>query len=136
MGKRRSASTKITEEPGLDLARRRFEPLASFLEHLGKNVADHKPWFSLKIQDDMRKIAQHTFETKYLLCKNGAECLSLDFTLVGPEADKILFQRHKRSSPRDMSANSEQVDLHVYRLDEMDQLKQVVENKVISYTSG
>jgi hypothetical protein len=56
--------------------------------------------------------------------------LSLTFTLAGEEADKILFQGHERSSPRDVSANPGQVDQHVYQLDELADLMRAVQKKV------
>jgi len=70
----------------------------------------------------LHKTAKDTYEVRYSLHGKGDARLSLTFTLAGENADKILFQGHERSAPRDVSANPGQVDQHVYHLDEMTEL--------------
>jgi hypothetical protein len=136
MTNRQGTGSQAQEEPALELAHRNFGPIGSFLEQLGTHVSDHKPSFNLVRREDMHRIAQHTFETRYSLCNGSTDRLSLTFTVVGRDADVILFQRHKRSSPCDIRADPGEADLNVYKLDEVDRLKQVLQDKVISYLSA
>ena len=115
---------------GLTLAKDHFKPIEQFLKHLRQEIFHRHDSTSLDRREPLHQTAKDTYEVRYSLHGKGDERLSMTFTLVGEEADKILFQGHQRSTPRDVSANPGQVDQHVYRLDEMTNLMQAVQEKV------
>jgi hypothetical protein len=62
--------------------------------------------------------------------------LSLTFIVTGANADLILLQGHQRSAARDVSAKPGQFDQHVYRLEELDELKEAVREKIIDHLAA
>jgi len=118
---------------GLTQAKDHFKPIEQFLNQLRQEISDSHDSTSLDRRESLHKIAKDTYEVRYSLHGKGDERLSLTFTLVGEEGDKIIFQGHQRSTPRDVSANPGQVDQHVYRLEEMANLMQAVQEKVTAH---
>ena len=81
----------------------------------------------------MHKLAENAYTVRYSLRQPDDVRLSLTFTVVGENADLILVQGHERSGPRDIRANPGQVDQHVYRLEQIDEIKHAVQEKILAH---
>ncbi len=81
----------------------------------------------------MHKLAENAYTVRYSLRQPDDVSLSLTFTVVGENADLILVQGHERSGPRDMRANPGQVDQHVHRLEQIDEIKHAVKEKILAH---
>ena len=64
---------------------------------------------------------------------DGKSQLSLRFIVTGENADLVLFQIREKPKQADSKECPGEIDQHVYRLEEMDHLKEVVEDKVVSH---
>ena len=121
-------------ESCLDLARANFKPVEQLLEQLNDLIVKgHDGAYEIELKDGMRETAMNTYNVRYSLHNAGEARLSLSFIMAGENADMILFQGHERSVPRNVQANPGQVDQHVYRLSEMDELKIAVQDKMLAY---
>ena len=81
----------------------------------------------------MHKVAENAYTVRYSLRRPDEVRLSLTFTVVGENADLILVQGHERFGPRDIRANPGQVDQHVYRLEQIDEIKHAVQEKILAH---
>jgi hypothetical protein len=81
----------------------------------------------------MQQTAQNAYAVRYSLRYPDEARLSLTFTVVGEDADLLLMQGHGRSVPRDIRANPGQIDQHVYRLDEIEEIKAAVQQKISAH---
>ena len=118
---------------GLALANRNFKPIERFLEKLRQDISQSGEGILLDRRELLHKTAKDTYQVRYSIHDESDARLSLTFILTGENADKILFQSHQRSMPRNVAANPGQIDQHVYRLNEMTDLMQVVQEKVTSH---
>ena len=116
-----------SNESRLKRASAKFEPLRVFLDNLSRGtVRKYDRHASLK-QQNIQETARNTYDVRYSLSHAGRERLSLDFILTGDNADLVLLQDNQPGA-REVG----QVDQRVYRLDQIDDLKAAVEEKVIS----
>jgi hypothetical protein len=132
----RSAQDKAEQprESRLALARSNFEPIGQFLSQMGAAIAkEYEGSAELEPRGKMQPIAQHLYEIRYSLRHADDARLALTFIVTGERADLILLQGHERSGPRDLSANPGQVDQHAYRLDEVEELKEAVREKIVAH---
>ena len=114
-------------ESGLKQARANFEPLRRFLDSLSQVIVRKYDRHASIKQQGIQETARNTYDVRYSLNQAGRERLSLDFILTGDNADLVLLQDNKLGA-REVG----QVDQRVYRLDQIDDLKAAVEEKVIS----
>jgi hypothetical protein len=118
----------------LALAQAKFEPVAQVLDHLAKEIKkDHGRSAELKQRSPMQQTAQNVCEVRYSLRHPDDVRFALTFIVTGEDADLLLLQDQERSGSRDIRARPEQVDQHVYRLDEIDTIKQAVQDKIRSH---
>ena len=119
-----------SEQNRLTVARRKFEPVARVLDHLSKEIGkEHAA--RLKQGGEMQQTAQNAYQVRYSLRLPDEARLSLTFVMVGEDADLMLVQTNQGS--RDVRANPGQVDQRVYRLDEIDEIKQAVQEKITAH---
>jgi hypothetical protein len=104
------------------------------LDRLSKDVEkEHGPSAVLKQREAMEQTAQNAYAVRYSLRYPDEARLSLTFIVVGEDADLLLMQGHERSGPRDIRANPGQIDQHVYRLDEIEEIKAAVQQKISAH---
>ncbi|GEO19282.1 hypothetical protein [Microvirga aerophila] len=118
----------------LALAQEKFEPIARVLDRLSEDVEkEHGHSAVLERRSAMQQTAQNAYAVRYSLqCPDEAR-LSLTFIVVGDDADLLLMQRHDRSDPRDLRANPGQVDQRVYRLEQIEEIKAAVQQKITAH---
>ena len=118
----------------LGVAQAKFLPVAQVLDGIAKDIArNHGQSAVLKPRGTMHKLAENAYTVRYSLRQPDDVRLSLTFTVVGENADLILVQGHERSGPRDIRANPGQVDQHVYRLEQIDEIKHAVQEKILTH---
>lgn len=124
-------------ESGLALARSNFEPIGRFLDRMGALIAErYEPAAELRRRGEMQPAAQDAYEVRYSLRHADNARLALTFIVAGEQADRILLQGHERSAPRDLRADPGQVDQHAYRLDEIEELKDAIREKIASHLTA
>lgn len=127
----------LQHEGNLALVRSNLEPLRRFLDRMGelisKEFGDAAVW---EPAGEIQKTAQNAHEVRYSLRHADHVRLSLTFIITGDNADLVLLQGHERSVPRDLGANPGQFDQHAYRLNEIDELKEAVREKVLAHMAA
>src|ERR671912_1080204 len=122
------------DDSRLGLAKAKFVPVAQALDVIAKDIkTKHGRLAVLKPRGAMHKLAENAYTVRYSLRQPDDVRLSLTFTVVGENADLILVQGHERSGPRDIRANPGQVDQHVYRLEQIDEIKHAVQEKILAH---
>ena len=118
----------------LALVQAKFTPVAQVLDHLAKDIEkDHGGSAELRQRSPMEVTAQNVYAVRYSLRHPDDVRFTLTFIVTGEDADLLLVQAQERTGPRDIRAHPEQVDQHVYRLDEIDTIKQAVQDKIRSH---
>jgi hypothetical protein len=118
-------------EGRLALARVRFEPVACMLGHLAEDIEkEHGQPAVLEQTGPMEPIAQNVCSVRYSLGYPDEVRLALTFVVTGKSADLLLLQAQEQSDPRDIRADPGPVDQHVYRVEEIDGIKQAVQEKI------
>ena len=118
-------------EGRLALARVRFEPVACILGHLAEDIEkEHGQPAVLEQTGPMEPIAQNVCSVRYSLRHPNDGQLALTFVVTGKSADLLLLQAQEQSDPRDIRADPGPVDQHVYRVEEIDGIKQAVQEKI------
>ena len=124
---------QTTDVGGLALARVKFEPVAQVLDRLAKDLEkEHGRAAVLEQRGPLQQMAESAYTVRYSLRHRGEVRLSLTFIVVGEDADLILLQGQEPSGPRDIRANPGQVDQQVYRLKKIDELKEAVQEKIVT----
>ena len=125
-------TTKMHDRwPGSAVAHEHSKCIERVLDHVGRVIADRHgrpPAFQRR---DVKQTARNTYDVEYLMGGYGSQ-LSLRFIVTGERADLVLFQSREKREQADAKDPGE-VDQHVYRLEEIDHLKQAVEDKVVSH---
>ncbi len=120
----------------LGLAQAKFMPVAQVLDGIARDIKkEHGRSAVLKPRGAMHKLAENAYTVRYSLRQPDDARFSLTFTVVGENADLILVQGYERSCPRDIRANPGQVDQHVYRLEQIDEIKHAVQEKILAHFS-
>ena len=120
------------DQTRLASAQAKFEPVARVLEHLSKEIQkDHAA--VLRRRGAMQQTAQNTYSVRYSLKDPDDAQLSLTFIIVEDDADFVLVQSNQRSGPGDARANPGQVDQRVYRLDNLDEIRRAVQEKITAH---
>ena len=117
-----------SDESRLERANAKFEPVRLFLDYLSRGIVRKYDQHATLEQQDVQETARDTYDVRYSLRWGGEDRLSLDFILTGDNADLVLLQDNQPGAPERVG----QVDQRVYRLDQIDDLKAAVEEKVIS----
>ena len=118
----------------LGVAQANFLPVAQALDGIAKDIEkEHGRSAVLKRRGAMHKLAENAYTVRYSLRQPDDVRLSLTFTVVGENADLILVQGHERSGPRVIRANPGQVDQHVYRLEQIDEIRSAVQEKILAH---
>jgi hypothetical protein len=116
-------------ESRLERASAKFEPLRRFLDHLSRVIVRNYDRHATLEQQDIQETARNTYDVRYSLHCAGRDRLSLGFILTGDNANLVLLQDNQPGSEE----NAGPVDQRVYRLDQIEDLKAAVEEKVISH---
>ena len=118
----------------LALAWAKFKPVARALDDVSKDLKqDHGRSAVLQQKSPMQQISQNACRVQYILQQPNEARLSLTFIVVGDEADCVLLQAQERSGPSDKGANPGQVDQHLYGVDELDDIKAAVREKISAH---
>jgi hypothetical protein len=122
------------DDSRLGLVQAKFVPVAQVLDGIARDIAkEHGRSAVLKRRGAMHKLAENAYTVRYSLRQPDDVRLSLTFTVVGENADLILVQGHERPGPRDIRGNPGQVDQHVYRLEQIDEIKHAVQEKILAH---
>ena len=122
------------DDSRLGVAKAKFVPVAQVLDGIARDIKkEHGGSAVLKRRGAMHKLAENAYTVRYSLRQPDDVRLSLTFTVVGENADLILVQGHERSGPRDIRGNPGQVDQHVYRLEQIDEIKHAVQEKILAH---
>ncbi len=81
----------------------------------------------------MEQTAQNAYSVRYSLRHPDDTRLALTFIVTGEEANLLLLEAQERSGPQDIRAHPGQVDQRVYRLEEIEEIKQAVQEKIVSH---
>ena len=118
----------------LGLAQAKFIPVAQVLDGIAKDIErEHGRSVVVKPRGTMHKLAENAYTVRYSLQQPDDVRLSLTFTVAGENADLLLVQDQERSSPDDIRTNPGQVDQHVYRLEQIDEIKLAVRDKILAH---
>ena len=118
-------------EGRLALARVRFEPVACMLGHLAEDIEkEHGQPAVLEQTGPMEPIAQNVCSVRYSLGYPDEARLALSFVVTGESADLLLLQAQEQYGSEDIRVNPGPVDQHVYRVEEIDGIKQAVQEKI------
>ena len=119
------------EQGRLAVARVRFAAVASMLDRLAEDIKkEHGPSAVLEQKGPMEPIAQNVCSVRYSLRHPNDGQLALTFVVTGDSADLLLLQAQEQSGPEDIRVNPGPVDQHVYRVEEIDGIKQAVQEKI------
>ena len=118
-----------SDESGVTLARTKFEPLRRFLDHLSRVIVRKYDQHACLEEQGFQETARNTYDVRYSLGRAGNDRLSFNFILTGDNADLVLLQDNEPVA----GETRRQVDQRVYRLDQIDDLKRAVQDKVISH---
>jgi hypothetical protein len=81
----------------------------------------------------MEQTAQNAYSVRYSLRHPDDTRLALTFIVTGEEANLLLLEAQERSGPQDIRANPGRVDQRVYRLGKVEEIKQAVQEKIITH---
>ena len=118
----------------LALAQAKFDPVARVLNRLSTDIEkEYGRSAVLKPRGSMQQMAGNAYAVRYTLRDPEEARLSLTFIVVGDDADLLLLEGQDRSGPRDARADPGQVDQRVYRLQEVEEIKAAVKQKIIDH---
>ena len=118
----------------LAVARAKFEPVARALDRLAKDIGkDHGQSVTLKPRSPLEPTAQNAFTVRYSLQHPDNDRFALTFVVTGDNADLLLVQAQQHVGPQDNPAHPGQVDQRVYRLENVDEIRQVVQEKISTH---
>ena len=118
-------------EGRLALARVRFEPIARMLDRLAEEIEkEHGQPAVLERGGPMEPTAQNVCSVRYSLRHPDDVRFALTFVVTGESADLLLLQAQEQSGPRDIRADPGSMDQHVYRVDDIDDIKKAVQEKI------
>jgi hypothetical protein len=81
----------------------------------------------------MQQTAENAYSVRYALRRPAEARLALTFIIVGDGSDMLLVQGDERPGPRDAKADPGQVDQHVYRLQQVDEIKAAVKARIVDH---
>ena len=120
-------TSNMHQWPGSAVAHEHSKCIERVLNHVGRVIADKHGRTPAFKRRDVKQTARNTYDVEYLMRGRGKSQLSLRFIVTGENADLVLFQSREQADPKEYPG---EIDQHVYRLEEMDHLKEVVEDKV------
>jgi hypothetical protein len=82
---------------------------------------------------DVKQTARNTFDVEYRLRNSRNGQLSLRFIVTGRNADLVLFQSREKPEEAKSKDYPGEIDQRVYRLEEVEQLNEVVKDKIVSH---
>ncbi len=126
--------TTHADQGHLARARVKFEPVAQALNRLAKDIEkEHGRSAVLEQKTPMEPTAQNACAVRYSLRHPDEARLSLTFIVTGEDADLLLLREQERSGPQDIRSNPGQVDQRVYRLEQIDEIKEAVQAKIAAH---
>ena len=126
--------TTHTDQGHLARARVKFEPVAQALNRLAKDIEkEHGRSAVLEQRTPMEPTAQNACAVRYSLRHPDEARLSLTFIVTGEDADLLLLREQERSGPQDIRSNPGQVDQRVYRLEQVEEIKEAVQAKIAAH---
>lgn len=118
----------------LTLARAKFEPVARVLDRLARGIeTDHGRSATLKQRGPMEPAAQNAFTVRYTLGYPDEVRFALTFVVTGDDADLLLVHAQQHTGPKDIMADPGQVDQRVYRLEKIDEISKVIQDKISAH---
>jgi hypothetical protein len=118
----------------LALARAKFEPLARVLDRLAQDIRkDYGRPTTLQQRSPMEPTARNAFTVWYSLEGPDKVQFALAFVVTGDDADLLLVQTRQHSGSRGVKADPGQVDQRVYRLENIDEIRRVVQEKISTH---
>jgi hypothetical protein len=118
----------------LALARARFEPLARVLDRLATEIRnDHGQFATLEQRSPMEPTARNAFTVRYSVRHPDNDRFALAFVVTGDDADLLLVQTQQHTGPKDVMADPGQVDQRVYRLEKIDEISKVIQDKISAH---
>jgi hypothetical protein len=118
----------------LTLARAKFEPVARVLDRLARGIeTDHGRSATLKQRGPMEPAAQNAFTVRYTLGYPDKVRFALTFVVTGDDADLLLVHAQQHTDPKDIMADPGQVDQRVYRLEKIDEISKVIQDKISAH---
>jgi hypothetical protein len=115
-------------------ARAKFEPVAQALNRLAKDIEkEHGQAAVLEQRSAMELTAQNTSTVRYALRHPDETRLSLVFIVTGEDADLLLLREQEHPGPQERQSNPGQVDQRVYRLEQIDEIKEAVQAKIVAH---
>ena len=118
----------------LTLARAKFEPVARVLDRLARGIeTDHGRSATLQQRGPMEPAAQNAFTVRYTLGYPDEVRFALTFVVTGDDADLLLVQTQQHTGAKDIMADPGQVDQRVYRLEKIDEISKVIQDKISTH---
>ena len=106
------------------------------LNHVGRVIADKHGRTPALERRDVKQTARNTFDVEYRLRNSRNGQLSLPFIVTGRNADLVLFQSREKPEQAKAKDYPGEIDQRVYRLEEVEQLNEVVKDKIVSHLSS
>ena len=126
--------TTHTDQGHLARARVKFEPVAQALNRLAKDIEkEHGRSAVLEQRSPMEPTAQNACAVRYSLRHPDEDRLSLTFIVTGEDADLLLLREQERTGPQDVRSDPGQVDQRVYRLEQVEEIKEAVQAKIAAH---
>ena len=115
-------------------AQAKFEPVARVLDRLSDDLEkEHGRSAVLECRSPMEATAQNAYTVRYSLQHPDDVRFALTFTVTGEEAELVLLQSQERTGAQDIRANPGQVDQRVYRLESIDEIKEAVQERLVTH---
>src|SRR5215212_6144575 len=123
-----------SDHRNLALAQAKFDPVARVLDGLSKDIeTEYGRSAVLKPRGSMQQMAGNAYAVRYTSRDPEEARLSLTFLVVGDDADLLLLEGQDQSGSRDAKADPGQVDQRVYRLQEVEEIKAAVKQKILDH---
>ncbi len=118
----------------LALAQAKFTPVAQVLDRLAKDIEkDNGGPAELKQRSLMEVTAQNVYTVRYSLRHPDDVRFALTFIVTGEDADLLLLREQEHPGPQERQSNPGQVDQRVYRLEQIDEIKEAVQAKIVAH---
>lgn len=115
-------------------AQEKFNPVAHVLDRLALDIEkEYGRTAVLTPQGAMEQTAENAYAVRYSLRQPEEARFALTFIVVGEGPDLLLVQGHERTGPGDPRSDPGQVDQHVYRLQQVDEIKAAVKARIVEH---
>jgi hypothetical protein len=125
--------SKMHESSGSAVAHEHSKCIERVLNHVGRVIANKHGQTPALERRDAKQTARNTFDIEYRLLNSRNGQLSLRFIVTGRNADLVLFQSREKPEQAKAKDYPGEIDQRVYRLEEVEQLNDVVKDKIVSH---